>query len=366
MVALESSALFRNLSRDEVGAVRRIAQERRFAAGQEVFREGDPGDGVYVVKEGTVEISGSLGQGARRVFSRIGPGEIFGEMAVIEHRPRSATATATVDTDVYFIPRGEMLYLVERLPGLALSLLQEVSHRLREFNRQYVREVLQAERLAVVGRFARSIVHDLRNPLQVINLTARRTGLPEAAPELRAQAQERICRQVERISDMIGEILDFTQGAPAAVVLTPTDYRQFLGPLLEELRQEAEVKAVTLEAGTGPPAVKLLLDPRRLRRVFFNLVQNATEAMPDGGKILLRFSQSDADIVTEIEDTGVGIAPEIADRLFEPFATHGKAEGTGLGLSICRKIIEDHHGRMWARQESGRGAIFAFALPMAR
>ena len=76
--------------------------------------------------------------------------------------------------------------------------------------------------------------------------------------------------------------------------------------------------------------------------------------MPDGGEIFLRFRGDEKEIVTEIEDTGPGIAPEIADKLFQPFATHGKDPGTGLGLSICKKIIEDHQGRIWARNERRR------------
>ncbi|MEK7410772.1 MAG: cyclic nucleotide-binding domain-containing protein, partial [Actinomycetota bacterium] len=146
MVALESAELFRNLRPAELNALRAVSVERAFSAGQEIFREGAPGDGVYVVKEGLVEISGLLNQTIRRTFSRITPGGMFGEMAVIEHRPRSASATAAKDTDVYFIPRGEMLGLMERSPGLSLSLLQLISHRLREFNRQYLNEVVQAER----------------------------------------------------------------------------------------------------------------------------------------------------------------------------------------------------------------------------
>ena len=112
-----------------------------------------------------------------------------------------------------------MLALVERSPALALALLREISHRLREFNRQYLREVLQAERLAIVGRFARSIVHDLKNPLNIIGLTAEMAGMDRATPEMRQQATARIRKQVERISDLIGEILDFTQGSQSDFVL---------------------------------------------------------------------------------------------------------------------------------------------------
>ncbi len=366
MAALESFELFRNMKPDELAALRQVAVERQFHAGQDIFREGERGDGVYIVKEGLVEISGMLNADTRRVFSQIKPGDMFGEMAVIEHRPRSACATAAADTTVYFVPRGELLYLIERSPGLALSLLQVISHRLREFNQHYLHEVVQAERLAVIGRFARSIVHDLKNPLNIIGLTAEMACAPNAAPETRATALGGIRKQIERISDLIGEILQFTQGSQTVVKRMPMDYSRFVLEVVEELRQETELKSARLELASAPPAVRLLMDPQRLRRVFFNLVANATDVMPDGGKIILRFSQNARELTTEIEDTGPGIAPEIADKLFQAFVTHGKEHGTGLGLSICKKIIEEHGGRIVARNAPGRGAIFAFTLPLAK
>jgi signal transduction histidine kinase len=85
--------------------------------------------------------------------------------------------------------------------------------------------------------------------------------------------------------------------------------------------------------------------------------------MPEGGKIILRFQATEKEVVTEVEDGGRGIAPEIAGELFQVFATHGKAHGTGLGLSICKRIIEDHRGWISARNKPGRGAVFSFGLP---
>src|ERR1700679_521715 len=111
MVALESLHLFKNLAPDELQILRSITKELKIAAGGEIFREGDPGDGLYFVKSGLVEISGLINAAERRVFSQLAPGEIFGEMAVIEDRPRSATATVLKETEIYFIPRAEMLAL---------------------------------------------------------------------------------------------------------------------------------------------------------------------------------------------------------------------------------------------------------------
>jgi signal transduction histidine kinase len=365
MVALESITLFRNLGRNELQALRFITQERHFTAHTEIFHENDPGNGVYFVKDGLVEISSLVGNSERHVFSQLGPGEIFGEMAMIERRPRSATATAVKDTDVYFLPRGEMLSFIERSPALAFGLLQQISHRLREFNRVYLREVVQAERLAVVGNFARSIVHDLKNPLTVIGLTAGTLDRPDLRPEACAQAQTRIRKQVERINDMVGDILVFTEDKRTDAEIKPASYHAFVLDLVTDLRAEAEPKNVRIQMQNEPPAILLQFNPRRLSRVFYNLVHNAADMMPNGGVITMRFLCDGKEIVTEIEDTGPGIAPEIADQMFEVFATFGKDHGTGLGLSICKKIIEDHKGRIWARNQPSRGAVFAFALPLS-
>lgn len=364
MVALESAELFRRLKAEELQALRQLATEQTFAAGAGIFREGDGGDGVYVVRDGLVEISGMINQDTRRVFSQIGPGGLFGEMAVIEQRPRSATATAVQDSTVYFFARDDMLSFLERSPGFALSLLQVISHRLREFNQYYLREVVQTERLAVIGRFARSIVHDLKNPLNIIGLTTEMACRPEATPEFRVLAQNRVQRQVERINELVSEIIYFTQATETAVSLTPTDFAEFVGQLAGELREEAAAKSAKLDVPHAPPAVRVRLNPQRLRRVFFNLVHNAADAMRQGGPISLRFKLDAQEVITEISDTGPGIAPEMTGRLFQAFATHGKAHGTGLGLSICKKIIEDHHGRIWAGNASTGGAVFSFALPV--
>lgn len=363
MIALEASQLFCQLNAQELEALRRAAREEKFAAGHEIFKEGDQGDGVYVVQEGLVEISGLVGPNVRHVFSRVGPGDIFGEMAVLENKPRSACAVAAAETTVYAIPREEMRALVERSPALALGLLREISSRLREFNRQYLQEVLQTERLTIIGRFARSIVHDLKNPLNIIGLSAEMAGMDRATPEMRRKATSEIGKQVERISEMIGEILEFTQSAPSTFVLAPTGYAGFVAPLIEELRAEVGLKSVTLEVEGPLPTVSVVLNPKRLCRVFYNLIHNATDAMPEGGKITLRFHSKPGEVVTEIEDSGPGIAPAMMGRLFEAFATHGKAHGTGLGLSICKRIVEDHHGWISARNGPAGGAIFSFALP---
>lgn len=366
MVTLESSKLFGQLPPAELNALRARTHEVSFPAGEVIFKEGDPGDGVYLVKSGRVQIWAVLVTGERKVFSLVPPGEVFGEMSLLDGQPRSAGASAEQDTVVCFVPRDDMVALLRRLPELSMNLVQEISGRLREFNHHYLREVLQAERMALVGRFVSSIVHDLKNPLAIISFAADMACLDTATAEARKTAQARISRQVERITSMVNDVLEFTHGAGSPPTFSMTDFSSFVRPLIEEFRKEVEYKSVTFEYLNEPPSVKLPLNPHRLTRVFHNLIINAVEAMPEGGQVQLRFEERDAEIATEIGDTGPGIPPEIADRLFEAFATHGKPRGTGLGLSSAQRIIQEHGGTIWACNRPTGGAALTFTLPRER
>jgi signal transduction histidine kinase len=254
--------------------------------------------------------------------------------------------------------------LLDRTPRLAGALMREISRRLRQFNRQYVREVLEAERLALVGRFAGSIVHDLKNPLNIIGISADMACMSSATQESRQISTVRIRKQVERISNMVNELLEFTQGSHINVIMALIDYRPFVEQLIDEIRVEVALKSVTIEYVNPPPSVQLRIDPQRLSRVFHNFIANAADAMVSGGVVKLKFSENGREISTEMQDTGPGIAPEMLDRLFQAFATYGKANGTGLGLSICKKIVEDHQGKVYAWNVGGGGALFGFSLPL--
>ena len=365
MVTLQASKLFSHLPSAEFESVCRAVVERHFAAGEQIFKEGDPGDGIYVVKTGSVQISTLLANGERMVFAHVPPGEVFGEMAVLDSQPRSAFASAETATSVFFVPREKLLGLLKEAPDVAISLLQEIVARFREFNRQYLRNVLQAERMALVGRFASSIVHDLKNPLMIIDMAAELGCGAGVTEDLRRESRQRIGKQVGRITDMVNDILEFTRGTSTAPRLVPENFARFVRDFVDDVRPELELRGIQLELTSNPPEVAIGLNRQRLVRVLHNLIGNAVDAMPAGGAIRLGFELTDCGVVTSVEDAGRGIAPEIADRLFEPFATHGKARGTGLGLSICQRIVTEHGGTISAANSARGGAVFSFTLPRA-
>jgi signal transduction histidine kinase len=217
-----------------------------------------------------------------------------------------------------------------------------------------------------VGRFARSIVHDFKNPLNIIGISADMSAMDNATLDLRLTARNRIRRQVDRLSNMISELLGFTRGTATSIVLAQLDYAGFVKPLLEEIGHEVEPRNVKIVLSPDLPRVNIAMDPRRLPHVFHNLINNACDAMDGGGTIHVHIEVRGRETITELRDSGPGIAPEIAPRIFEAFATHGKANGTGLGLSICRRIVEDHHGHIEALNAPEGGALFRFTLPVAQ
>ena len=334
-----------------------------FRKGKVIFREGEKSDALYVIEKGSVEISALIGARERRVFAIFGPGDYFGEIAVIDSKPRSATATAREASVIRCISSDKVWRMFEKSPRLLVTMMHGFSHRLREFDRRYLQELFQHERLALVGRFAQSIVHDFHSPLSNIGFAADLAGHRNATSKEKTAANAIIRRQVERMTGMISEVLDFTRHSRSRVALTRTEFDEFINEMMDELRPECARKYIAIEFKTAPPRLKVALDRHRLPHVFSNLVRNAIDVMPRGGQIILGFALTDTDIVIKVEDTGPGISDDIAPHLFEPFFTHGKQHGTGLGLSICKRIVEDHKGSISAGNRRGGGAVFTFSLP---
>jgi signal transduction histidine kinase len=343
--------------------LKRNSRKRSFRKGQVIFREGDSSDALYVIEQGSVEISALIGPRERRVFAMFGPGDYFGEIAVIDSKPRSATAIAKAKTVVSCISREKAWRTFEKTPRLLVTMMHGFSHRLREFDRLYLAELFQHERLALVGRFAQSIVHDFHSPLSNIGFAADLVSNGDATHQEKMMANAIIRRQVERMTGMIGEVLEFTSSSRRRVSLTMTDFDRFIKEMVAELSPESSRKSVAVELKTSPPRIRIPLDRHRLPHVFANLVRNAVDFMPRGGRIMLSFALGDRDVTIKVEDTGPGISPDVSQHLFEPFFTHGKSHGTGLGLSICKRIVEDHKGSISASNRRGGGAVFTFSLP---
>ena len=360
--ALKASKLFSGMLVAELQTLEQTAQLNAYKAGRHIFQEGEQGDGLYIIVQGKVAITKLIGQNERCLLAELGPGDFFGEMAVLDDQPRSATATAKEDSQVYFLLRDVLLGVLQRQPEAMVNLLREFSIRMRDFNQQYVAQMLQSERLTLFGRLAHTFVRQFRNPLRIISSAADVAASDTASPQMRQIAKDGTRKQVDRLTHLINEFLEFTRVSPSTVVLAKANYAELVTGFISEIRSELVGRSVSVELENEPPDVNVLVDPVRVGHVFQNLVYNACDSMPEGGRIKLRFEQGESEVITEIEETGCRLPPEVAAHLFDPLTTYNK----GLELAICRRIIEDHHGKIRVCGERVGGTTFIFNLPLAR
>lgn len=224
-------------------------------------------------------------------------------------------------------------------------------------------QLIQAEKLAAMGRLAASIAHEINNPLQAIHnclhLTLKKPLDEEKKNRYLGMAQE----EVERLITIVQRMLEFYR--PSREGMAPTDVHTLIENVLalSSKRLQHGKIAVTKKLAPDLPPVNAVSD--QLKQVFLNIVINAIEAMPEGGELCIetKLSGDGDELSVAFADTGVGLSEKERENIFEPFFTT-KSTGTGLGLSVSYGIIERHGGRIEVQSEPGKGATFTVYLPL--
>jgi signal transduction histidine kinase len=226
----------------------------------------------------------------------------------------------------------------------------------------------QVEKAAVVGRLAAAIAHEIRNPLNYINLTLdhlRSSYAPKDAAQRETfeRLADQLKSEVQRINRHITDFLKYSR--PSALELEPLDLREQAEDALRVIAGRAAergVETVLKQEGQLPPVVA---DKDSLRSVFTNLLINSLEAIDGvGGIVEIKLtSETNGTARVEVTDTGKGIAPEDIAKLFEPYYST-KDTGTGLGLAIVKKAIDDHGGSISVSSKQGSGTTFVIILPV--
>lgn len=217
-------------------------------------------------------------------------------------------------------------------------------------------------RLAVIGQMISGVVHDLRTPMTIISGYAQLMTNEEDAKE-REKSCEVILKQFDHINSMIKETLSFARGE-RELLLRKVFLNKFVDEVSEYLRKDFTGKNVELKVNAAYKGT-VRMDENKMKRVIYNVARNAAQAMPDGGRFTMSTELDDEAkmVVFKFADTGEGIAPEVADKLFESFVTHGKPDGTGLGLAMVKKIADEHGGDVSFKSKPGKGTTFTFRIP---
>lgn len=373
---------FKDLDASEIELIASTCKEDRFEAGEVIFLEGSRAERFFIVLDGQVEVWKDFESTDPDMLAIHGPGHLFGELALIDDLPRSASVVARSDTRVLFLYRHEFSRILQDNSSVAVSILRSVSDMVRKSNQSFVEdlrqrnqdleaayselkatqeELLRAERFSNLGKFSSMIIHDIRNPLSVLKSYAQMIAVSYEEPEKIKRYAGSISREVDRLSSLAGELLDYSRGEirlDTQVVSVPA----FLKRIEDYIRDSFQSRNIelVLHSDVDRP---IIMDEERMLRVMLNLADNARKAMATGGRFSVSVSASNGMVTFLVGDTGDGMSPDVLEHIFEPFYSKSQSGGTGLGMVIVKNVVEAHQGSL--RVESGpkAGTTVTITLP---
>jgi signal transduction histidine kinase len=222
-------------------------------------------------------------------------------------------------------------------------------------------KLIRSERMAAIGEAAARLSHEIKNPLVTIGGFAAQVERTLPKDDNNVKKLNIIKGEIKRLETLLEDVGDFIK--PLKPQKRLEQINKLINETYELMSQELENSNIKIEKKLDEGLSPLLIDPQQIKQVFINLIKNAYEAMPDDGTISITSKDEGAHVSISITDTGQGISPETAVKVFEPFNTN-KKQGTGLGLSVCLKIVEDHGGTIIVESKEGEGSTFTVQLPV--
>lgn len=365
IMRLDEHSFFKLFDGSVAQQIMAIAEIEEFTEGQFVFREGDPPDSMYLVLAGMVDIVKIPAGGPVQVIAHEKQDDFFGEYGVLDGQNRSAGAVARGNVTIARLARDPILKVLNSAPGQCImELSRHLINNIRTTNDKYIQDVVRNTKMTSIGQMLNTILHDFRNPFTVIRMAA--SVIPRTHPdESTVQMCKLIDEQIERVKIMTDEILEFSRGTAKIDKkrVKVTEVLQRFEFLNKDYLRQSNVDFVVRGVDTV-----LELDVNKILRVLQNLVNNAAEMFlqKGGGRIAVIAKDVSGGVGVEISvvDNGPGIPEPIRDRLFEPFATHGKEKGIGLGLAICKSLVEAHKGTITVNTATDKGTTFLIRFPL--
>ena len=257
----------------------------------------------------------------------------------------------------------------EEIKELIRTLEEKVEERTKELKVAQL-QIIQSEKLASIGKLSATIAHEINNPLNGIltytKLIEKRLGRDSLSQDEIQKIKSYLAtmiRETERCSTIVRNLLDFARQREPALKFD-VNVNTLIDDSLNFISNQISLQEIEVirQYSELPP---ITADPQQLRQVFLNILVNACEAMPKGGKIIVRTSylKDEEKVHVEIEDTGMGIDKEVLDKIFDPFFTT-KEKGTGLGLSVVYGIVNAHKGDLKIESKKGEGTKVIIKLPL--
>ncbi len=262
------------------------------------------------------------------------------------------------------LEQGDYAYPLEGRGGDEVAEVTRTFDRMRAHLQKTQRELLDAERLATIGRMASSISHDLRHSLASMMANAEFLCESKLTASEREDLYGEIRVAVEQMTDLIESLLEFSRTRES---LRPSygDVRSAVDRAMQGVRAHPEFQRIRIRV-TSEGLTEGWFDFKKLERALQNLLLNACEAVnADSGRIEIALVRVGENLEIRIEDNGSGIADAVREKLFDPFVSHGKENGTGMGLTVVQKIVQDHGGDVMVEKTSAAGTTFRIHVPLS-
>jgi len=261
------------------------------------------------------------------------------------------------------LEQGDYAYPLQAHGGDEVAEVTKTFDRMRKNLQKTQRELLDAERLATIGRMASSISHDLRHSLAAVIANAEFLCESNLTPGQREDLYAEIRIAVNQMTELIESLLEFSRTRES---LRPTygDVRSAVDRAVQGVKAHPEFQRIRIRISAEGPT-EGWFDFKKLERALLNLLLNACEVVPaESGKIDIELKRKGESLEIRIDDNGPGIPEAVRDRLFEPFVSHGKENGTGMGLTVVQKILQDHGGDVTVERTSASGTTFRVNIPL--
>lgn len=301
----------------------------------------------------------------RRLLLAVGLGAVFLGSVLVYVSARTFTRPLEKLVEgVRALGKGDFYYPLHASGAGEVAELTNAFTRMRDGLRDAQQRLLEAERLATIGRMASSISHDLRHPLTAVLANAEFLADEHLNPQQREELYLEIRIAVNRLTDLIDSLLELSRPVESLSMVDGVIERT-ANRAIELIHAHPEFQKVTIGIeSSGIHSAQF--DPRKMERVFYNLLLNACQAVNSrAGHVSVTVNSREESLQIRIIDNGPGVEPSIRNRLFQPFVSHGKENGTGMGLTIAQKIVQDHDGSLQLEHSEPGRTIMQIVLPRA-
>lgn len=381
--SLKKLRIFEDIPTAELKKIYEKIEFREYGNEESIIHENTMGDHVFILTSGKVRIVKEIGEERAEVLGFYGEqGGLFGEMAILEDKPRSAGMIADSECQVLAVSKEVFLELVQTVPLFSIAVAKNISQFLRETDDRLINKLkleneqlrhanymlqetqealISKERLALIGRMASTILHDMKNPMSTIGGYAQLIKMKKHTHAQMVKYADIISRQVLQFSSMAQDLLTFAQGGDQ-MQLRSVQAEAYLKECADSLALKFVDRDASMDRDLNFKGT-VRIDTGRFFRVLDNIATNALDILGKDGVFTIHSHEVETGLRIILEDNGPGMSDEIRQNAFKEFFSSGKRKGTGLGLAIVKRIVDEHDGLVDIESKEGVGTKFIIDLP---